>query len=582
MVVQIQILNKMASLSNQRLPSTTTTAYLKLNHTVQKPQLIAHPKNSRPKPLNNPYATSFPNKASPLVSLSPKGQELGLGKSSSQRKTSWSPKSSSQSGISRPYASSILIPPSSHLRKSTSPPKRNNNSDIRSTLNQKHISQKLSPKISREGSCHEQQPGFLFGPTNAIPAEQSKFQQLAEAVQHYLNGDYQKLLKQDNTENNDSLESGDSILLENANIMDKIQEMQAKQTDRVCIVESIDDVRPVQNISPLGLLSSQRVATVEEQQTQEDLEDEESADRKRQPQQSRILEVQDESSSDESMPEDVSESDHYQTQRNIIPSGSVVGPSSTGEVRSSSKMSTTSGRHNMDIRNVKSRLENLITEQSIDEDSLENLGDENEEHQQSILQQNSMDGSAFLGQTMLGGYNTNFLVGASPPKEAPRYSNPQQIWIYKTFNNEQHTHFKANSYHSRHQQSIVMLVKPEAPKQFNFNTEAGKKCFRDRQVEDITAQRHHKRVTTTLHLAKEPQSTPASGVKTSPVQNGKENTTRPFEMVGKPPSQGKQPSQQMQNKKQHRRTQSQAQFDALFMQALTQQQEEFIRQACKQ
>lgn len=81
------------------------------------------------------------------------------------------------------------------------------------------------------------------------------------------------------------------------------------------------------------------------------------------------------------MPEDVSESDHYQTQRNIIPSGSVVGPSSTGEVRSSSKMSTTSGRHNMDIRNVKSRLENLITEQSIDEDSLENLGDENEEHQ---------------------------------------------------------------------------------------------------------------------------------------------------------------------------------------------------------
>lgn len=118
------------------------------------------------------------------------------------------------------------------------------------------------------------------------------------------------------------------------------------------------------------------------------MEDEESTERRHHLvlQSSRIQECkEEEESSDESMPEDVSESDHYMT-RNVLPSGSIVCPSSTGEVRSTSKLSTISGRHNMDIRNVKSKLENLITEQSF-ADSLENLEDENEELQQSILPQ---------------------------------------------------------------------------------------------------------------------------------------------------------------------------------------------------
>lgn len=96
--------------------------------------------------------------------------------------------------------------------------------------------------------------------------KQSKFHQLAEAVQHYLNGDYHKLLSKDEE---NAEESGDSILLESSNnavIIDKIHEMQAKQSEKVCIVDTMDDLRPIQNVSPMGfgILSSQRVATVEE------------------------------------------------------------------------------------------------------------------------------------------------------------------------------------------------------------------------------------------------------------------------------------------------------------------------------
>lgn len=143
---------------------------------LQRPcsQFSTMPKNSRPKTIAiNPYATSFTRpKVNPLVSLSPKGKELGLGKSYSHRKTSWSPKSQTAGGIARPYASSIIIPPSSHLnRKSPSiSPQRRDNSDIKSAMMQKHISPKLSQKTSRENSCHsvdKQQPGFLFGPASA-------------------------------------------------------------------------------------------------------------------------------------------------------------------------------------------------------------------------------------------------------------------------------------------------------------------------------------------------------------------------------------------------------------------------------
>lgn len=80
-------------------------------------------------------------KVGPVVNLSPKGKELGLDKP--VRKTSWSPKSQTTGGISLPYSSTILIPPSSHMnRKSVSP-----KSHLR-TSNQQ-ISPKLSPKTSR-------------------------------------------------------------------------------------------------------------------------------------------------------------------------------------------------------------------------------------------------------------------------------------------------------------------------------------------------------------------------------------------------------------------------------------------------
>jgi hypothetical protein len=67
-------------------------------------------------------------------------------------------------------------------------------------------------------------------------------------------------------------------------VLDKIAEMQLKQgqhNEKVCIVETIEDFRMTTGtlVSPMGILSSQRVTTVEEQQTQEDMEDEESAKR---------------------------------------------------------------------------------------------------------------------------------------------------------------------------------------------------------------------------------------------------------------------------------------------------------------
>ena len=65
------------------------------------------------------------------------------------------------------------------------------------------------------------------------------------------------------------------------------------------------------------------------------------------------------------MPDNVSESDNQHTAsfRNGVLMASQVKPSSTGELRSTSKQSTKSGI-NLDIRNIKSRLENLLTEQS--------------------------------------------------------------------------------------------------------------------------------------------------------------------------------------------------------------------------
>lgn len=283
------------------------------------------------------------------------------------------------------------------------------------------------------------------------------------------------------------------------------------------------------------------------------MEDEESTDRRhliviKGSSPSRIQECSvEEESSDESMPDDVSESDHYMT-RNVVPSGSTVGPSSTGEVRSTSKLSTVSERHNMDIRNVKSKLENLVTEESL-LDSLENLDDENEEMHQSIMPQQQL---SMLDGSLQGGYNTNFLLGPSPAKDSARYSNPQQVWIYKTFSNEPSVavlhHAKANSLaHNRHvsRQSLMMVVKPEAPKQFTFNYEGGRKCFRDRQREDITAQRHYKTASTYHPKQKEPQSTPNTAGSNKGVhvlqQTGKENATKPFEMVpsNKQPYQGK-------------------------------------------
>ena len=78
------------------------------------------------------------------------------------------------------------------------------------------------------------------------------------------------------------------------------------------------------------------------------------------------------------MPENVSESDNQLSSKiNLLRL-----PKSSLEIRSSSKLSTTSGRCNLNVRNVKSNLENLLTEE---EACLENLSDENEEYQQSSI-----------------------------------------------------------------------------------------------------------------------------------------------------------------------------------------------------
>ena len=137
-----------------------------------------------------------------------------------------------------------------------------------------------------------------------------------------------------------------------------------------------------------------RVTTVEEQQTQEDMEDEDSSrrnfyemlDTNNNRESMRdycavaapIKEEEDSNlSSNESMPEDVSESDNQATLKANIPAGQFK----TTDDMYTSKLSTPSPGK---LKNSKQKSDNILTEE-FNEECLENVSDENEELHQSCL-----------------------------------------------------------------------------------------------------------------------------------------------------------------------------------------------------
>ena len=120
-------------------------------------------------------------------------------------------------------------------------------------------------------------------PINLIPTatslesnKESKLKQLADAVQMYLNGEYSKLLSKDSNEAQTPFREEDENL--GQLILNTIELNQKKQAESVVIVDNINEIEdpsPVQVPRHAGYNYDHRVTTVEEQQTQEDLEDNE-------------------------------------------------------------------------------------------------------------------------------------------------------------------------------------------------------------------------------------------------------------------------------------------------------------------
>jgi hypothetical protein len=103
-------------------------------------------------------------------------------------------------------------------------------------------------------------------------SKESKLKQLAEAVKMYLNGEYSKILNSDNEsefKNEESQQLGQLII-------QTIEETQRRQAEQVVIIDNINEIEdpsPIEHNRHETYNYEHRVTTVEEQQTQEDLED---------------------------------------------------------------------------------------------------------------------------------------------------------------------------------------------------------------------------------------------------------------------------------------------------------------------
>ena len=146
----------------------------------------------------------------------------------------------------------------------------------------------------------------------------------------------------------------------------------------------------------------------------------------------RLQECPNESSDDdESMPQDVSESDE-RNDHGIPPQSSINmllhSSLTNGEARSTSKLSSSTQNNNLDIRNNNKdkHIEFVCSEEDEFHLQMENVSDENEELQQSIMPQQSIDDAGSLLNLATAGLPihsidaTHYMTAGAHE----RYSNP--------------------------------------------------------------------------------------------------------------------------------------------------------------